>query len=823
MKRFCTGGRNSRTLWARTLALACAAALSLTMVPGAAAAKIGNGVTPTFDEAYYATLDYYGNLTNGSVVKSYALNGADKLTDYGTYDSVNNLTDGTKPVTAGGATTFDFGKNAPDHFYFEGKTSQPFTALPWTISMSYKLNGVPTKAEELAGKTGVVQINLDIVPNTAASDYSKNNYTLEAMALFNQDDILSLKAEGAQVQLVGNLRMVLFVVLPGEEQHFTIEVGADSFQFDGITYLMVPATLKQLDQIADLKDKKADIESDYDKLDGSLDTFLNSLDNMTGSLRDTARGLDELNEARGTISAGKGAVYGEADKVIGDLGSLNASLATLPGHLDAASQAVTDVSDDLTAVTKSAVSLKDQISDTRKYLGYLQDDMKDVKKLTGTTDDDGDLQEDLEKMGQHADSLRSSITALRSSMKDLDIQLHGDWVTVNGLTPDELRANTEQAKGLHNTYEAVGQGKELDLTGFIEATLIIQETNTKGSALTADELTAIHTQAQGLATLAGLASAPSQEQAANWGKAQIFKAVYGTVCGAGTMSEEQFITGVQMMQDVNSTGSNLSEVLGNKKTYAANAQQLEKLRALSASNTGDGLLANLSDLCSVMGSDGLSKDLTKLSRLAGDTMDDLDSLIDVADQALKTSSTLLDQVQALDDTVNRYVPDLKATLEDTKTIVSSLTSTVSDTRGFLSSFEALAKKSGAQLDSGTKKTLSGLSSTLRKAAASIDTTDDIRSAKNNISSIIRDEWNDHTGDVDNLLNMDSTAQAVSLTSQQNGSPQSVQILIRSQEIKLPDEDTAAQKEKAADQGTFWSRVANLFKHIGQAITGIFRH
>ena len=43
------------------------------------------------------------------------------------------------------------------------------------------------------------------------------------MALFNQDDILSLKADGAQVQLVGNLRMVLFLALPGEEQHFTIE------------------------------------------------------------------------------------------------------------------------------------------------------------------------------------------------------------------------------------------------------------------------------------------------------------------------------------------------------------------------------------------------------------------------------------------------------------------------------------------------------------------------------------------------------------------------------------------------------------------------
>ena len=48
---------------------------------------------------------------------------------------------------------------------------------------------------------GVVEIDLNFVPNESASSYARNNYTLEAMAVFNQDDILSLKAEGAQSNL----------------------------------------------------------------------------------------------------------------------------------------------------------------------------------------------------------------------------------------------------------------------------------------------------------------------------------------------------------------------------------------------------------------------------------------------------------------------------------------------------------------------------------------------------------------------------------------------------------------------------------------------
>ena len=70
-----------RTLRKRVSALALALAVAVTTaLPAAAAEAIGDGVTPSYDEAYYATLDYYGNLLEGSVVKSYALNGKASMT-----------------------------------------------------------------------------------------------------------------------------------------------------------------------------------------------------------------------------------------------------------------------------------------------------------------------------------------------------------------------------------------------------------------------------------------------------------------------------------------------------------------------------------------------------------------------------------------------------------------------------------------------------------------------------------------------------------------------------------------------------------------------
>ena len=89
----------------RTAALTLSTAILMGSVPAYAAE---DGVKPTYDEAYYATTDYYGNLTQGSVVKSYTTNGAATLTYYGNYYELVNLTNGLTPSNADGKTVFTF-------------------------------------------------------------------------------------------------------------------------------------------------------------------------------------------------------------------------------------------------------------------------------------------------------------------------------------------------------------------------------------------------------------------------------------------------------------------------------------------------------------------------------------------------------------------------------------------------------------------------------------------------------------------------------------------------------------------------------------------
>jgi len=749
--------------YTRAFALLLAAALPVTLVPVGAAEKIGDGVTPTYDEAYYATLDYYGNLTEGSVVKSYALNGATALTDYGTYDEVVNLTDGTVPTTKNGTTTFDFsGEETPSHFYFEGKTTAPFTALPWTISMSYTLNGVPTKAEDLAGKTGVVDINLDILPNKNASDYAKNNYTLEAMALFNQDDILSLKAEGAQVQLVGNLRMVLFLALPGEEQHFTIEVGADDFTFDGMTFLMVPGTLAQLDQIAELSDRKDELEDDYEKLNDSLDTTLDALNNMTGSLNASAKGLDELNEARGTISAGKGTIYDGIDTSKLDIESIAALLDPVAEQVQAASETLTESKDILQTMSDVAVSLQTELSQTRNALKNLEDDGKDLKNLATN----------MKNLSGRLDELESALNGIKS-IPQVDSPLAGQDVaqikanlpTVQALDAG-FTANPGSAKTFYDyACEALWQKYKVEKS-------IPLNPGDEGY----DEARQAFLDGGGATAAVGL----------------------NTIHEAWSPDHEAF----EFLLDHAST---VDDILGNiNKTTKSASSTLSGIAGPTANVVG-----RLSSICEEM--DALYN-----------FIDDAKDLAHIGQSVTQKADVILSDLEGLQNLLSAYEPKAQESLKTLEDLSVTAAGSIRNAEKLITDTENLARTSGAQLDAGTKQTLEGLASTLRRTAAALATSKDIKATKDDLDGIITDTWDEHTGDVDNLLNMDSTASAESLTSDQNPTPQSIQILIRSQEIKVPDEDEDETAAAAADKGSFWSRVGQMFKDFWSSITGIFR-
>ena len=871
---------------------ALAALMALGSIPAAA---IDDGVTATYDEAYYAMTDYYGNLTDGSVVKSYRTNGIATVTDYGDYDEVINLTDGTAPSQTGGKTVFQLDESdLPNTFYFEGKTAKPFAQLPWTLSVSYTLNGVPTKAEDLAGKTGVVEINLDAVPNEGASEYARNNYTLEAMAVFNQDDILSLEAPGAQVQLIGNLRAVLFIGLPGEECHYTIRVGSDDFSFGGMTFLMVPATLSQLEEITKLSERKDDLEENYNKLSGSMDSLLDAMASMTGSLNASANGLDQLNQARDIFSNGKGSIYSGTD-------ALRADLSNLADVLEPVESQITALSKTITSSKATLNSMVDAVKDLRKDLEDVEDALEDLR------DGKGDLKAVLRASGD----LQSSLNSLRKALGDTSASVPEEPVIKPG-TGTELKEQMKQVVQLHGIYEKAEAGSA---EAFFTSMLALQgKTNTEIAAavpVLCDTLKKIQDGKLSLEAVAAL----NPDGATLIGlylqinkKGMSFQKFCESVLPAKypNKSTSEIKKLAKMMNDLwlvyasgDTTGQTLSadfyetyaDVLEDEAIYALSGSLLQNdgpdgsdsestagadaksSESDSSTDTGNGSAAgeqadnaeNSGDQDEDLGendkpndaiidliTDGIDNaasqinDLQKklngamntvvpptqnvlrdLAALCGelngltDMLDDADDLTDAIRDSSADLRSILGDVEDLRDTLNDYEPTLQETLKTVSSLSTSAVKTIRDTQSLVTDTENLMKSTGSTLDSGTKQTLEGLAAVLRSTAKTMSTANQIKDAKSSICDIIEDTWDEYTGDVNNLLLMDATADAVSLTDSRNPAPQSIQVLIRTQEITVPDEDETETETAAAAQTTFWGRVAQMFKDFWSAITGLF--
>ena len=963
-------------------------ALSALMVLGSIpAAAIGDGVTATYDEAYYAMTDYYGNLTDGSVVKSYRTNGIATLTDYGEYDEVINLTDGTAPARNGGMTTFRLDEKAlPGTFYFEGKTTKPFQQLPWTISMSYTLNGVPTKAEDLAGQAGVVEIRLDIVPNERASEYARNNYTLEAMTIFNQDDILSLEAPGAQVQLIGNLRAVLFLGLPGEECHYTIRVGSEDFAFGGMTFLMVPATLSQLEEIAKLSERKDDLEDNYNKLSGSIDSLLDAMTAMTGSLNASANGLEQLNKARGIFSDGKGVIYSGTDALREDLFNLADVLEPVEGQIETLSKTISDSKSTLRSMTNTVSDLKGDLKDVESALRDLEDGTGDMRKvfsalgslrkslkalqgaLGGTVKDtSGKLDETIDKNQNVGSTTVNQVKEAHSAYVEKDrktfyqnlLELKGTDTAEAAATVRKIMATRQELSNLKTTLAQVEatrqqlqerleqtQQKDPELNSpeakrlqagiaecdeniaKIKAGIQQYEAGLEASGAnrleTAYQAKSQMTFQQFCQQVLGQSAAVAKQMNDLWlvyasGKVEYDKDSPtgaetpdqgGTLSGellhndpedssekntssgdsapsgdhsdgssektpggsgsestdAGSGTGDQVSSGAQNPPDSSNTDENGSENTGSGENNGENNGGGSQKDSTDAPNPPDpenpgtetepdaplppsesvggavvdlisgGLDSAMAEIAKLQKSlagvmnrlkDPTSQVISDLSALCG-RIENLSSLLNSAEDlsaAIRHSSAdlrdILDDVEDLQDILDDYEPVLQDTLKTVSSLSTSAIKTIRDTQGLISDTEALMKSTGATLDDGTKQTLEGLAAVLRSTAKTMGTAGQIKDAKTSICDIIEDTWDEYTGDVNNLLLMDATAEAVSLTDSRNPSPESIQILIRTQEITMPDEDETEAEAAAEVQTTFWGRVAQMFKDFWAAITGLF--
>lgn len=109
-----------------------------------------------------------------------------------------------------------------------------------------------------------------------------------------------------------------------------------------------------------------------------------------------------------------------------------------------------------------------------------------------------------------------------------------------------------------------------------------------------------------------------------------------------------------------------------------------------------------------------------------------------------------------------------------------------------------------------------------KSLSVLDSTSSMRKAGRTMKDTMDNEWNDMEDD-NNFLNMDPNAEKVSFTSDENAEPNTLQIIMRTEEISVDDDAELLDAETAKADVNPLERMWNMLVQMVRAIIEIFKN
>lgn len=731
-----------------------AAVLAAVVTAGNAPLSYGAPAAVETDETMYVNLDVYGKAQKVNVVKSCSLNGVTDFTDYGNYLAVENMSTQDEPQLGEGEVVWKLPPDRRERFYYKCTLDQEQTALPWNFDVSYKLNGVPTDGEKLAGASGLVEIHIKAEPNEQADLYYRNNMLLLVAVPVDMSKCFSVEAEGSQTQNMGELTAVVFTALPGEEGDYTVRIGSDSFETTGVIMAMTPGTVEDLEHIKDLKEAKDTWQDAGDELYDSLEQMAQSIEDMRGGVDQMQSGLNAAENARQKWSSSKDAILAGNDRSLESLRAMSGQLETLVPHLQTA---------------------KEEAEIVHKSMG----------DIVGTL---GEMQEPLGKLYTRLRNIKSSTASMGEQLPDLRDDL-GYLIETNA----SFQVQTTEA------LEALGQ-----LIGELE------EYDDEALEIEVPEIEI--PEAQGEEELEEPeASEPEGSEKPEESEEQE-KPEDSEEPEAPDASEPEKDENLEINEPENeNTGSQtISRAVVPKA-------QIEKREVPFVASSGSQLQQLMQMLRKI------DKDSRKFTQTAGNLMEDISDSAQYSADLVDNMDFLIEDLTALHDSLDTYYPDLQSALDDMSALTERTTEALNSTTDTLTLVQNTLKASSDEMDVAAKDSLMASMELLNKSLNVLDSTAGIRRAGRTMKDVI-DSQLDKFDTENRFLFMDPDAEKVSFTSSKNPEPRTLQVVLRTDEISLENEEhKTLDAETEEPEVSPLKRMWNVLVKMWRSLVDIFKN
>ena len=751
-----------------TAALLCTSAGSVPVYGAPAGADV--------DETMYVNLDYYGKTTKVNVVKGVNLNGLGKITDYGNYINVENMSTSDAPVLGDGSVTWNLPEGQNGRFYYKCTMDNEQVVLPWDFDVSYKLNGVPTDGNKLAGAGGLIEIHVKATPNDNANLYYRNNMMLMVTVPVDMSKCYSVDADGAQIQSLGSTTAAVFSALPGEEGDYTVRIGTDSFETTGVIMAMAPGTIDDLNHIKDLKEAKDTWKDAGDALYDSLEQMAKSVESMRDGINQVQSGVSSAESARQKWSANKDSILAGNDQTLESLTALSQQLETLVPHLQTAK-------DTAETVHNSMGDIVNTMGDMQQPLRKMYDRLRNISTTSQSLGEQlDDVREDMAWLIQNNAQFQVQTTTILEALPELIASLEnydvGD-LDLGDLEDTDTRTIADDPDDDRENKADTSSGNQEDPdTNKADSSDTVTEDKTSGD-------------------MASEAAGADHEN----GGAEADNSSHTADSAAGTDNRSDA-----------ADGADISDAQTLSKAH------IEKHEVpLVGAPSGVDLVTLYKMLSKI------DKDSREFTQVASNLMDNVGDAAKYGADLTDSMDLMIEDLTALHDSLDMYYPDLQASLDDLSELVNRTTDAMNKGISTMTIVQNTLKATSGDIDEAAKNSLRGSMELLDKSLSILDSTTGVRTAGRTMKDVM-DEQLDKFDTDNRFLFIDPSEDKVSFTSDKNPAPKTLQVVLRTDEISLDDEDnkeTDAETEKV-NEGPL-KRMWNVLVQMWKAIISIFKN
>ena len=419
------------------------------------------------DETIYVNLKNDGNVSDIKVVNHvHGFDDSDYFIDYGKYSDIKNLSNDAKPEIKDDTVKWPTSLLKQGDLYYEGTINKE---LPLNFEIKYFLDGSEIKAEDLAGKSGDLKINIKVKENFKDKK-NKPAFLTQIQLSLDLDKFSDINAKNATSAIVGKKMNINFIYLPFGDGDFTLEAKGKNIELDPIVISIVSSSNGIPEEI---KKKGNEFSSGINKMSDAGDKLEGGSKDIVDGTVKLKGGLSGLNSGLYKVYEGSNEVTLNSKKIYGGFSQFDSGLLDFKNKSSELSDGVKNIDEGLNSLSKESSSIKEGLYGLNEGTSKLNAGLGNVSAGMSELDKE---HEDLCKLAK----LLSSSSDPQVKMLAQGVLEEGKAIkSLDGALKESSKATGTISQNINNVYLGYDKYNE----GLKSTTLGMNKLNTEMSIL----------------------------------------------------------------------------------------------------------------------------------------------------------------------------------------------------------------------------------------------------------------------------------------------------------------------------------------------------